>query len=113
VGDTAAVGMHPSGASPYGVLDMAGNVEEWVADWYDEAYYATSPPRNPTGPASGKQHVIRGGAWGVNAQESRAANRSSGVPEMYMPILGFRCARSPRGPAVGLRVIPLPGLVDS
>jgi formylglycine-generating enzyme required for sulfatase activity len=95
VGDTTAVGAHPTGASPYGVLDMAGNVSEWVADWYDENYYAGSPARNPAGPASGQRHVMRGGSWGVNQGDVRAAHRSGGPPEMAMEILGFRCARSP------------------
>ncbi len=94
VGDTTAVGMYPSGASPYGVLDMAGNVTEWVADWYDESYYANSPARNPTGPASGQEHVMRGGSWGVAQGDVRAAHRSGGPPQMAMEILGFRCARS-------------------
>ena len=54
VESTSAVGAFPSGASPYGALDMAGNVSEWVADWYDEKYYASSPTQNPTGPPSGQ-----------------------------------------------------------
>ena len=60
---TAAVGSYPSGASPYGVLDMGGNVWEWVADWYDAGYYSVAPDRNPTGPSSGTNHVLRGGSW--------------------------------------------------
>jgi formylglycine-generating enzyme required for sulfatase activity len=63
VGDTTEVGAYPAGASPYGALDMAGNVWEWVADWYSANYYASSPRNNPTGPSSGQYRVVRGGAW--------------------------------------------------
>ena len=59
---TTPVGNYPTGASPYGALDMAGNVWEWVADWYDENYYASTPSRNPAGPTSGDFHVLRGGS---------------------------------------------------
>jgi formylglycine-generating enzyme required for sulfatase activity len=95
VGDTTAVGAYPSDVSPYGVLDMGGNVEEWVADWYDEMYYAVSPAQNPTGPASGQERVSRGGAWGIGGTEIRAASRFGKPPQMDLEILGFRCATSP------------------
>jgi sulfatase modifying factor 1 len=62
-GSTARVGRYPQGASPYGVLDMAGNACDWCADWYDETYYQNAPDRNPTGPPSGEKRVLRGGAW--------------------------------------------------
>jgi formylglycine-generating enzyme required for sulfatase activity len=62
-GDTTPVGAYPQGASPYGALDMAGNVWEWVADWYGEDYYRESPGENPLGPASGTNRVVRGGSW--------------------------------------------------
>jgi predicted outer membrane repeat protein len=63
VGDTSQVGGYPQGASPYGVLDMAGNVTEWVNDWYSSSYYCESPYENPPGPATGQYKVIRGGNW--------------------------------------------------
>ena len=63
MGDTSAVGSYPSGASPYGLLDMAGNVWEWVHDWYSSTYYSTSPYDNPTGPDTGTYKVLRGGGW--------------------------------------------------
>ena len=73
---------------------MAGNISEWVADWYDGNYYAGSPARNPPGPTSGQEHVMRGGSWGAGQSEVRAAYRSGGSPEWAMDLLGFRCARS-------------------
>ena len=86
------VGGHPAGASPYGALDMAGNVMEWTADFYAEDYYATSPPENPTGPATGTTHAKRGGSYMGDIDTLRAANRVTGFP-VGLPNLGFRCAR--------------------
>lgn len=60
---TSPVGHYPEGASPYGVLDMAGNVWEWVFDWYDEDYYENSPYQNPQGPETGFFKSMRGGSW--------------------------------------------------
>jgi formylglycine-generating enzyme required for sulfatase activity len=92
--DTTEVGKYPSGVSPYGALDMAGNVWEWVNDWYDEAYYSNSPLKNPQGPDSGQSRVLRGGSWFVNVRLVRAANREGDEPDLFNGI-GFRCARSP------------------
>ncbi|MGH8057867.1 MAG: formylglycine-generating enzyme family protein, partial [Candidatus Entotheonellia bacterium] len=61
--ETAPVGSFPRGASPFGALDMAGNVSEWVADWHDDTYYQRSPEDNPRGPVSGSKRVERGGGW--------------------------------------------------
>ena len=68
VGDTSAVGSYPAGASPYGALDMAGNVGELVNDWYGANYYGVSPPINPPGPATGSKRVVRGGSWSYGVQ---------------------------------------------
>ena len=90
VGDTSKVGGYPAGASPYGVLDMSGNVWEYVADWYAENYYSTSPNNNPTGPASGSARVIRGGSWYFDTPRVSAVNRAYYVGPGGNN-LGFRC----------------------
>ncbi|MCQ3938022.1 MAG: hypothetical protein DPW18_13370 [Chloroflexi bacterium] len=81
----------PEGASPYGVLNMAGNTWEWTTDWYDENYYAQAPYENPAGPESGIIRVIRGGAWNTVSRAIRAANRHWAYPYRD-DIVGFRCA---------------------
>jgi serine/threonine-protein kinase len=75
--DTAPVGSYPLGASPYGVLDMAGNVYEWVQDIYAPDYYHYSPYTNPTGPEEGTYRVTRGGSWYNQAFRNRSANRNN------------------------------------
>jgi formylglycine-generating enzyme required for sulfatase activity len=90
--DTAPVGSFPSGASPYGVQDMGGNVNEWVADWYDEQYYASSPSVNPMGPETGINHGIRGGSFHTPGQGLRTAARP--LSEPAADYIGFRCAAS-------------------
>lgn len=92
IGKTVPVGSYPDGASPYGVLDMAGNVWEWVVDWYESDYYTHSPLRNPRGPETGSNRVIRGGAWSLlHPRDVRCAHRASAVPAYHQPDVGFRC----------------------
>jgi serine/threonine-protein kinase len=85
------VGSKPKGISPYGALDMGGNVWEWVVDWYDDKYYASSPFRNPPGPPSGPKRVLRGGGWGDTAVYIRAAHRFGLTPDHPSHDNGFRC----------------------
>jgi iron(II)-dependent oxidoreductase len=93
IGTTKPAGSYPGGASPYGAHDMVGNVWEWVADWYDGAYYKGSPERNPTGPATGQRRVLRGGSWYVNPVALRSADRYDLTPGSRLTAVGFRCAR--------------------
>lgn len=99
VNDTNAVGSSPTGASPYGALNMAGNVWEWVNDWYASDYYQTyvtggSPP-NPTGPGSGSDRVVRGGSWNnTPVYLLSALHYVSNAPGSSSNNIGFRCARS-------------------
>lgn len=92
-GGTIVVGSFPEGASPIGLLDLAGNVFEWCADWYAADYYATSPPANPRGPATGTQRVIRGGAWISLPDALRASARAKYPPASRSILVGFRVAR--------------------
>jgi len=93
VGDTSEVTAHPLGASPYGALDMIGNVWEWVADWYADKPYPSAPQENPTGPSTGEFRVMRGGGMGSYVDNLRITNRANGKPEHNVDYeVGFRCA---------------------
>ena len=92
-GDTNRVGSYPAGASPYGAMDMVGNVWEWVADWYAPSYEGLPAGPNPTGPGSGTMRVIRGGSWNSNVGSARAASRAGADPQQRYFDVGFRCAQ--------------------
>ncbi|MGC4115987.1 MAG: SUMF1/EgtB/PvdO family nonheme iron enzyme [Myxococcales bacterium] len=92
VNDTDRVGRRPAGASPFGALDLAGNVWEWVGDWYDAKYYAQSPGHDPQGPASGNLKVMRGGCWDSGAANLRVSCRKAELPDAWADNVGFRCA---------------------
>ncbi len=90
------VGSFPAGASPYGALDMAGNVMEWTQDWYDRDYYAASPRKNPQGPATGAYRVVRGGSFFVEVFDLRATARAAAWPSFQAyRMIGFRPVREP------------------
>jgi len=93
VGDTSAVGNYPESNSPFGIMDMAGNVNEWVADWYDSGYYSVSPIENPQGPASGDAKVVRGGSWNHQTSQIRVWYRGQAPTWSSNNAVGFRCAR--------------------
>jgi formylglycine-generating enzyme required for sulfatase activity len=102
MGSTKPVGSCPWGASPYGCMDMAGNVEQWCADWYDKNYYNSAPANDPTGPAhssypAGMNRVVRGSCWcWVEPAYFRAAQRASSPPGLRNgSVNGFRCSSRP------------------
>jgi len=103
-GKTAPVGAYPSDKSPYECFDIAGNVAEWCADWYDPSYYQIRAADNPKGPSSGVGHSIRGGSWISSSVTARLTARKNGVSpsrsdstkdqgQFWSNYLGFRCAR--------------------
>jgi formylglycine-generating enzyme required for sulfatase activity len=91
IGAATPVGLFGKGATPEGIYDLAGNVWEWVCDWYGE--YAIGKERNPTGPKNGTSKVLRGGAWGLSPPFLRGAYRLWRQPEDRLVGFGFRCAR--------------------
>lgn len=97
--DTTNVEEPTAGASAYGALNMAGNVWEWVADWYAADYYSNSPNKNPTGPTTGEYKVRRGGGWSSLSRNLRSTTRESGSAHHYFDgQMGFRCALSDAAP---------------
>jgi sulfatase modifying factor 1 len=88
-----SVDKYENAVSPYGLYQTAGNVAEWVADWYDKDYYKTAPEKNPKGPEKGTQRSFRGGGWIDSTPSVRAAQRNGTEPVTKMNWMGFRCAR--------------------
>lgn len=98
VGATEPIGSHPSGSSPYGVLDLAGNVLEWTNDYYSSDYYAQSPAADPAGPprpADGEFRVVRSSSWNTGDPRALTTTVRNNFPATTAdPALGFRCART-------------------
>lgn len=95
---TWSVGSRPKGASPSGAVDMAGNVWEWVADYYDAGFYGGSPAESPTGPEKGVFRVMRGGGYGNDGPGTwRASDRFKFAPMNQTAGTGFRCAMADDG----------------
>lgn len=93
--DPVVTGNFITGSSPFGLLDMAGNVAEWIMDWFQADYYAQSPAANPTGPTQGELKVIRGGSWNSGWYDVRVDARFNALPDQADATTGFRCAQTP------------------
>ncbi len=97
LGDTTSVYEYPGGVSALGVYDMAGNVAEWVFDWYQDNYYELSPLTDPPGPDSGSLKVYRGGSFESRGDDLTTTARAATGPETRLATVGFRCAFTPSG----------------
>ena len=95
IGDANRIASYPLGASPFGVLDLAGNVQEWAQDWWQGNYYSNSPGSNPPGPLTGIERVIRGDNYYTSKVILRVANCGSPSPANHGQNVGFRCAAPP------------------
>ncbi len=95
--DTAPVGSYPAGRSPFGIDDLAGNVWEWVSDWFDPNYYQHSLADDPQGPdeaiPGSEMKVLRGGSWVASQTVFRTSNRNGLEPGQSSTSIGFRCAQ--------------------
>ena len=94
IGEPISVYRYPSGASPYGALNMVGNVREWLADWFDASYYLNMPYNNPTGPETGIERSMRSGAYDADANEIYTTSRYKHEPQSAGLSRGFRCAET-------------------
>ena len=105
---THPVGSFPSGVSPYGAQDMAGNAGEWCADWYQADYYSVAPLSNPPGPSTGTYRILRGGSWFSSEDSTRTACRFAAAPNEKDATFGFRCvsSSSTSSPSVSLTATP-------
>ncbi len=93
---TVPVGSYMKGASPYGALDMAGNVWEWTANWFDDTSYYAPPTANPLGAKFGDKRVIRGGSWNDLFEYIQTTHRSKLIPAYSLYNIGFRCVSAPK-----------------
>jgi formylglycine-generating enzyme required for sulfatase activity len=93
------VGIYEKGKSPYGIYDVAGNVWEWVSDWYQVDYYSHSPTHNPKGPKTGKYKAVRSSGWQGETPQMRVFTRIKSLPTDRNNSTGFRCAQDIQTPA--------------
>jgi formylglycine-generating enzyme required for sulfatase activity len=94
-----AVGIRPAGASPYGLLDTGGNMWEFCEDWWDAAYFKSSPKQDPAGPRTGRARVVKGGSWDSRPTVLSASSRNFAYTGYREGDFGFRCAADPPSPS--------------
>ena len=102
IGGVVPIGSYPDGKTPLGIMDMAGNVWEWVQDWYDPAYYTLNVlgnrVENPTGPLSGLHKMYKGGGWYSSTYYIRPSYRGATIPDTADNTIGFRCVKESTTP---------------